>query len=263
MYGERLFTRDGFLAGSDDARLEELTAALTNPDVRAIVCARGGYGLMRILSRLPIDLLRERPRPIVGFSDVTALHAWAARAGVVALHAPVVTQLGDLPREDADALVGLLESTTPPPPLGGLRLVAGSGVAEGPLVGGNLEIVSRLVGTPFAFDLDGAVLLLEDVGERPYRVDRALTQLELSGAFRRLAGAVLGDFVGCVEKDGSPPTVEEVLRERLGRFGVPILAGAPVGHGRRNRALPLGVRVRLDGAAGTLTFLEPAVSAEV
>jgi len=258
VHDERIFTRAGYLAGDDDARAAELAAALADPEVEAIFCARGGYGLMRILDRLDAAALARAPKLIVGFSDVTALHAWAARAGVASLHGPVVTQLGRVPAEDAAALFALCESPAPPAPLGGLRALHG-GRGEGPLVGGNLEMISRLVGTPYALPLDGAVLFLEDVGERPYRIDRQLTQLRLAGALDRLAGVVLGDFVGCVEKDGTGPDAEAVLAERLGARGIPVLAGAPIGHGERNRALPHGARARVDAAAGTLEFLEGAV----
>jgi len=258
VHEERIFARDGYLAGDDDARARELAAALGDPAVEAIFCARGGYGLMRILDRLDAAAFARAPKLIVGFSDVTALHAWAARAGVASLHGPVVTQLGRVPAEDAAALFALCESPSPPPPLTGLRALHG-GRGEGPLVGGNLEMITRLVGTPYALPLDGALLFLEDVGERPYRIDRQLTQLRLAGALDSLAGVVLGDFVGCVEKDGSGPDAETVLAERLGARGIPVVAGAPIGHGERNRALPHGARARVDAAAGTLEFLEAAV----
>lgn len=254
-YDERIFERTGFFAGSDEARGAELQAALDAPEVRAVVCARGGYGIMRLLPRLDPAGLRAAPKPVVGFSDVTALHAFCAWAGVVSVHGPVVTQLGALDEADAAALIALLEGA-PPAPVTGLETVV-PGVAEGRLLGGNLEVLTRLVGTPWQPPLDGAIWLLEDVGERPYRVDRQLTQLALAGL--RPAGVVLGDFVRCLEPDGSPPTVEEVLVERLGRLGVPVVRGAPVGHGTRNRALPHGARVRLDATAGILELLDGAV----
>jgi muramoyltetrapeptide carboxypeptidase len=249
VHDERVFERNGFLAGSDEARLAELDRALDDSQVRAIVCARGGYGLMRILERLDARKLQEDPKWIVGFSDVTALHAWALRAGVESIHGPVVTQLGALPADDAQALIALLERGEAAP-IDGLRAIR-AGRAEGPLVGGNLEMITRLVGTPWSMNLDGAILVLEEVGERPYRVDRQLTQLELSGALSRVAAVVLGDFTDCLEKDGSS-TVEAVLEERLSRLGIPVVAGAPVGHGKRNRALRLGAPAILDGSTLTL-----------
>jgi len=267
VHEERIFARTGFLAGDDDARAAELAAALADPAVEAIFCARGGYGLMRILPRFDGAALARAPKLVVGFSDVTALHAWAFAAGVTSLHAPVITQLGKLPPDDAAALFAACESPAAPPPVTGLRAIDGgasasasSGPVEGPLVGGNLEMISRLCGTPWALRLDGAILFLEDVGERPYRVDRQLTQLRLAGALDRVAGVVLGDFIGCVEKDGSAPDAEAVITERLAGRGVPIVAGAPIGHGERNRALPHGARARLDAAAGTLTLFEGAVT---
>jgi muramoyltetrapeptide carboxypeptidase len=259
VHDERIFARTGYLAGEDDARAAELLAALGDPAVEAIFCARGGYGLMRILDRLDGAAFARAPKLLVGFSDVTALHSFATHAGVTSLHAPVVTQLGKLPADDAAAMFALAESPAPPPPLTGLRaLHAGRG--EGPLVGGNLEMIARLVGTPWALPLAGAVLFIEDVGERPYRIDRQLTQLRLAGALDGLAGVVLGDFVGCVEKDGSGPDAEAVLAERLGARGIPVVAGAPIGHGERNRAVPHGARARVDAGAGTLEFLEGAVA---
>jgi muramoyltetrapeptide carboxypeptidase len=253
VHSQRILEKTGYLAGGDDERLAELTAALADPRVRAVVCARGGYGLMRIVERLDGAKLRAAPKWIVGFSDATVLHAWAARAGVRSLHAPVVTQLGKLPREDAEALFARLESDEPAPAIAGLRAHA-PGVAEGPLVGGNLELITSLTGTPFAAPLDGAIMFLEDVGERPYRLDRALTQLRLSGALDRLAGVVLGDFTNCEEPGGAPPDAAAGRVERLGRLGVPLASGLPVGHGTRNLALVHGARARLDAGAGTLTF---------
>ncbi len=259
VHDERIFARDGFLAGGDDARAAELARALVDPSLEAVFCARGGYGLLRIVERLDGAAFARAPKLVVGFSDVTVLHAWAARAGVMSLHAPVVTQLGKLSASDHEAMFALCESPSPPPPLTGLRALAG-GRGEGRLVGGNLEMVSRLVGTPWALDLRGAVLFIEDVGERPYRIDRQLTQLRLAGALDGLAGVVVGDFVGCVEKDGSGPDAEAVIAERLGGLGIPVVAGAPVGHGERNRALPHGARARIDAAAGTVEILEGAVA---
>ena len=258
VHDDRIFARSGFLAGSDDERAGELLRALADPTIEAIVGARGGYGLMRIVDRLDGAVLARAPKAIVGFSDVTVLHAWATRAGVVSIHGPVVTQLSKLPAEDASALFALLESPAPPPSVTGLRALH-PGRAEGRLVGGNLEVLTRLCGTPWAVGLEGAVLLLEEVGERPYRIDRQLTHLALAGAFAGLAGVVVGELSGCVEKDGSGPDAEAVIAERLARLGVPVVAGAPVGHGARNRALPLGARVQLDAGAGSLLLLDAAV----
>lgn len=257
-WSRRIFERQGYLAGDDAARRDELERAILDDGIRAIVCARGGYGVMRYLAQLDPELLRAHPKPMVGFSDITALHAYAARAGVASIHGPVATQLGELPDADVAALFALLEGGVGEP-LVGLASIGASTVAEGRLYGGNLELVTRLVGTPHAFELAGAVLLLEEIGERPYRIDRALTQLELAGVLGKVAAVVVGELVRCTEPDGSAPTAEEVVRERLSRLGVPVLTGLPVGHGDRNRALGLGVQVRVDARAGALTPLEPTL----
>ncbi len=256
---EALFARTGFLAGDDRRRAAELQAALADPSVRAIVCARGGYGLLRILPALDLAPLVADPRPIVGFSDITALHAACLRAGVATLHAPVVTQLGRLEGGDFD-LFARLESEEPPPPFVGLTPIA-PGQAEGRAVGGNLEVFTRLLGTPYLPDLDGAVLFLEEVSERPYRLDRALTHLALAGVFDRVAAVVVGELTRCNDPDEVEDRVlpAAVIAERLSGLGIPVVADAPFGHGDRNRAFPLGARVRVDAGRGEVTFLEGLV----
>lgn len=246
-FSARIFEQQGFLAGSDAARRDELQQAFDDDSIQAIWCARGGYGLMRILPDLDATKLLRAPKPVIGFSDVTALHGYLAKLGLPSVHGPVATQLATLAESDVQALCDLLEGR--PARLSGLETVT-AGVCEGPLLGGNLELVSRLLGTPWAFDLTGAILLVEEVGERPYRVDRALTQLHLAGALTRLAGVVLGDFTDC--QDERPPSVQAVVRERLLRLSVPMVAEAPVGHGPRNRALWIGRRAKLDATAGRL-----------
>lgn len=257
-----LFRATGFTAGPDHVRLAELLAALRDPDARAIMMGRGGYGLLRILAGIEPDLLRLAAKPVVGFSDGTLLLAQAARAGVTAIHGPVVTQLGRLAREDHDALFAALEQPDARTLLSGLEMLV-EGRASGPLLGGNLEVFSRLLGTRYLPDLRGAILFFEDVGERPYRIDRLLTQLELAGIFQAAAGVVMGQFIGCEEPASArvaSPSASEVLRERLGRLPIPVAIGAPVGHGRQNRALPYGSCAELDASAGTLAALEGAVS---
>ncbi|MES1165275.1 MAG: LD-carboxypeptidase [Verrucomicrobiota bacterium] len=261
-YDEAMFAREGFLAGSDERRLDELRAAFRDPDARAVVMARGGYGLGRLLPLLEPELFAGRPLPIVGFSDGTALLAQAARVGVTAVHGPVVTQLAGLPDDDHRALFRLLEDPAPGVVAGDLvGLVPGR--ARGPLLGGNLEVFSRLLGTPFMPDLAGAILFFEDLGERPYRVDRLITHLDSAGVFGAAAGVVVGDFSGCLEPEAtraSSPSVAEVLEERLGRLAIPVAMGAPIGHGTRNAAVPYGALVELDTRFGTLAALEGAVS---
>jgi muramoyltetrapeptide carboxypeptidase len=261
-HDDGVFARDGYLAGPDERRLAELTAAIAEPDNRAIVMARGGYGLMRLLPFIDLAPLVSRPRPIVGFSDGTALLALAARAGVASIHGPVVTQLGNLGAADHRVLFDRLETPGPAPLLDGLDgLIPGR--VRGPLLGGNLEMFSRLIGTPYLPDVSGAILFFEDLGERPYRIDRLLAHLDLAGLFGAVSGVVVGDFSACREPEATRaevPTAEEVLIDRLGRLPIPVALGGTFGHGTRNRALPYGTLCELDTAAGTLTALEGAVS---
>jgi muramoyltetrapeptide carboxypeptidase len=257
-FGPGLFERHRYLAGDDERRIEELTAALAEPAVRAVFCARGGYGATRLLARLRTVAPPGAAKALVGFSDITALHLWLQAHGRISVHGPVVTQLGRLPPATAQRLFDLLESTSPAPPLAGSATYVG-GNAEGPLLGGNLSVVTRLLGTPFMPSLDGAVLLLEDQGERPYRLDRMWMHLELAGVFSRVCGIVLGSFTGCEEPD-APYRSEELLRELAGATGLPCAAGFPIGHGEVNEAVPLGVPVRLDADAARLYFLAPAVT---
>ncbi len=253
VFGDGLFAKERYLAGSDERRLAELQGALESGTARAVFFARGGYGAMRLLEGLRLP---ARPKPLVGFSDATALHAAAQRAGFVSVHGPVVTQLGALGEAVADELFRLLEDPSPPPALQGEPCV--DGLAEGLVVGGNLAVLTRLLGTPFFPPAQGAILLLEDVGERPYRLDRMWQHLKLAGVFRQVRGIALGTFTGCDEPDGAF-TARDIVRELAASAGLPCAMELPVGHGKVNRPIPLGARAVLDGGAGELRFLEGAV----
>jgi muramoyltetrapeptide carboxypeptidase len=254
VFDEGLFARARYLAGNDARRHDELEAALADDRVRGVFAARGGYGMIRLLPKLRVGGLA--PKPVVGFSDLTALHLALQAAGWVSVHGPVLTQLGRQPDEVIGRLFDLLESGAPPAPLRGVPLVGG--VAEGPLIGGNLSLVTRLLGTAHLPPLDGAILLLEDVGERPYRLDRMWTHLALAGVFDRVRGLALGDFTDCEEPDADYAG-RDVLADLARETGLPCLGGLPIGHGAVNRPVPLGTRVRLDADAGELCFLEGAV----
>lgn len=256
-HGGGIFERHRYLAGSDERRLAELHNALADPGIRAVFCARGGYGATRLLRGLAGVSPPGAPKPLIGFSDITALHLWLQGHGRRSIHGPVLTQLARLSAATAARLFGLLESASPAPPLQGSDTYV-DGVAEGVLLGGNLSVFSRMLGTAFMPSLDGAILLLEDQGERPYRLDRMWTHLELAGVFARVRGIALGSFTAC-EEPKADYTSAEVLRELAVGTGLPCAAGFPVGHGEVNEPLPLGVRVRLDAGAARLSFLEAAV----
>lgn len=250
-----IFSRNRYLAGDDDRRYRELWDALSDEQCRAVFCARGGYGTMRILQRIAVDALP--PKLLVGFSDITALHLRWQAAGRASIHGPVMTQLGKQPPHSVERLFRLLESTSPIEPLTGGRAVV-PGVVEGPLIGGNLSVLTRLLGTPYLPSLRGAILLLEDVTERPYRLDRMWHHLALAGVLDQVAGIAFGEFTACEEKDADYTSahVLDALARDLGR---PCAAGFAVGHGDINLALPLGCHARLDASAGTLEILEAAV----
>lgn len=247
-------SRKGYLAGDDERRATELAAALTEPDVRAVVALRGGYGTMRILPRLADALaeLEAAPRLVVGSSDLTALGSAMLAGGVGWVHGPMVARLGRLDDASLERLFRIMEQPGGPqePGLRGLS----SGRATGPVVGGNLAVLAALSGTLFLPDLHGAILFVEDVGEKPYRLDRMLTQLLLSGALHGVAGALLGDFTDCSGPEGEPQA-EEVVVERLACLGVPIVGGFPAAHGERCFALRMGDVAEIDGDRGTLSWV--------
>ena len=257
-FDEEIRDRRGYLAGEDTRRLAELRGAMEDPDVTAIVAARGGYGATRLLETLTVAEVATRPKLLVGFSDVTALHAAWGRAGLRSLHGPMVAALGRDREDGLDRFVAAAEGD-PPPPLRATAALVG-GTAEGPLLGGNLAVLASLLGTPWEPRVHGAVLLLEDVGERPYRIDRMLTSLRLAGWFERVVAVVLGGFTDC-EPGPDGTTVEQVLAERLGDLPVPVLTGLPSGHAGHNVPLPLGAPAKVDGGTGTLTILEAATEA--
>jgi len=246
-----LYERRGFLAGGDADRRAGLMRALGDANAKAIVPPRGGYGITRLLPQLDLDEIVRANKWLVGFSDATALHAQWARAGLCSIHGPMVCSFA----EGSDAVQSrwfdLLEGRHVEP-LTGLTCVR-EGSARGALSGGNLTMLTALVGTPYMPNLDGTLLLLEDVTERPYRIDRMLTTLLQSGALSGVRGVLLGQFTQC-EPGPDGVTVHEVLEERLGTLGVPIVANAPIGHVDENVPVLLGGDVELDAGAGVLRF---------
>jgi muramoyltetrapeptide carboxypeptidase len=255
------FAREGFLAGSDQRRAEILKSAMQEEDTKAVWCIRGGYGTARLLPLLDLPRLRRHPKLLVGFSDVTALLVQLARpGGFVTIHGPVLIQLPRLPATDLRWLKGLLFGTRAPQrlPLGRTRTLV-PGTAEGRLMAGNLSILASLAGTRFAPDLSGAVLCLEDVNEEAYRLDRLFWQIVSAGLLKRIRGIVVGELTGCKPEGGGRHSARRVLERAVSALGLPAISGAAFGHGRRNLALPVGVRARLDAGARTLTLLESAV----
>jgi muramoyltetrapeptide carboxypeptidase len=253
-YREDIFSREGYLAGDDARRADELNGYLRDPAVKAILFARGGYGTSRILERLDLAAFRRRPKLVAGFSDLTVLLlALTQRAGVAAVHGTFVSSAGKRPGGERDMarLLSLLAGEPPPPVTRGLRRLR-PGRATAPVTGGNLSLLAHSVGTPFAVETRGRVLFVEEVNEAPYRIDRAVRQLALAGAFRGLAGLILGSFTGCTPAERK--SVERLFLEAVGDRAVPVVAGFPAGHASPNHPVPLGVPATVDADAPAVSF---------
>jgi muramoyltetrapeptide carboxypeptidase len=271
--GAHVGARYGYLAGTDAERLADLNAALADPTINAIWCMRGGYGLTRILDAVDMRALARRPKPVIGFSDITALllALWHV-TGVATFHGPTARQaLPAFTRRHFERVLataapaGRLERLSPPADVLAPRwpriVAIRGGRAEGPLVGGNLSLLQCLVGTRWCPDLDGALLFLEEVNEDLYRVDRMLSHLRLAGLLDRLAGVIIGQFTEMKRNTGDGALgFHDVLEHYLGPLGVPVAYGFPIGHMEEQWTLPIGVRARLDADAGEVDLLEPAVA---
>lgn len=258
----RNFSEKGYLAGSDSARSEELMRAFEDDSVKAVVGLRGGYGCSRLIPYLDLERLKRNPKIFMGFSDLTTLHLFLNRhLGWITIHGPMAANpgIGSHSDEEHAHLLSLWTDPGYRPVLSFPRLEAWSpGRAEGKLVGGCLSTIISSIGTSYEIDTDGSILFLEDVGEPPYRIDRMLTHLKLAGKFKSLNGILLGRFFECESPDGSC-AAPEMMKELLRSETVPILANFPAGHGPENWALPMGARIRIDGGARSIEFLEPAV----
>jgi muramoyltetrapeptide carboxypeptidase len=244
--GSGTLSHDAYLAGDDARRGEELRRVMLDDEIKAIVAVRGGYGALRLLDQLPWERFAERPKWIVGFSDVTALHGMAWRAGIASVHGPNVTGLSRSSTVAVRAAwLAALERPRSIRSWTGLRVLR-AGDARGVLVGGNLALVHAMAAAGRLFVPDGAVLALEDVSEAPYRLDRMLTSLDLGGYLGRISGVVFGGFTGC-QPGADGRTADEVLEERTRHLRVPVLAGAPFGHQAHNEPFVLGADVRIRG----------------
>lgn len=245
----RALARNGYFAGDDEARAADLNEALRDTRIDGVWCLRGGYGAVRVLERIDWGALRGRGKPLIGYSDVTALHAAVARqAGLVSYHAPTArTTLSTFSRESLErALVRGIDSCGVAAGARSLR----SGDAIGRLEGGNLAVFAGLVGTPYLPSLDGALLVLEDVNEPVYRIDRMLAQLRMSGALRGVRGIIFGQCTNCPEEsDDGARRLDDVLFELATWLRVPCLAGVPVGHVADQWTFPLGAIAEMDADA--------------
>lgn len=272
--GESVLNRRGYLAGSDAERAADFNAMWARPDVAGIICARGGYGVMRMLPYVDFDMIRTRPKFFCGFSDITAMHAALEReAGLVTFHGPMATAFGAAEAYNeaglrralpADQPLGLLpwpaaqEGDAPPAP----PVVIRPGLARGRMAGGNLTLLAALMGTPWEPDFTDRIVLIEEVDEAPYRCDRMLTQLLLGGKLQKAAGILFGDSPTCMNgpADRPVPTLIDVLGDLLAPLGIPVLYGYPCGHAGYRATVPLGVMAELDAGCAALTILETALA---
>ena len=254
--------RHAYLSAHDASRLEDLTQAFANPQVRAILCSRGGYGSGRLLSVLPYRQIARNPKIFVGFSDLTALN-WAlyARAGLITFTGPLVCEIGEgLPELTVRSFLGSVGPVKPPDPLwrGNWQAIR-RGRAVGPLFPGCLSLIVTLLGTRYLPNLTGGILLLEDLDEKPYQVDRMLVHLKNAGIFGKIAGIVIGRLTDCWPKinRGQHLELADVLLELTAAHRIPIYAGVPYGHHPERLTLPVGIKVEISEKGGLRLLEDP------
>lgn len=259
-----VYARAGYLAGTDDERRADLNLALADPAVRAVLCTRGGYGTQRIVDGLDLAAVRHDPKVVLGFSDITALQLTLWRgARLATVHGPgaawVDARTGEASAESLRrALMTTDPVVVPARPEEETAPLRFGARATGTLLGGNLSLLAATIGTVDLPDLRGAILLLEEIAEPPYKVDRMLLHLRRAGALDGIAGVAVGQFTECA--DGWPTSIVDVLVDHLRPLGVPVLGGLPIGHGGDQLTVPVGVPATVDVAAGTLT-VESATTA--
>lgn len=241
--GDALYEKERYLAGSDEARAEDVNAMFGDEDVKGIFVARGGYGAARVLALVDWEVVRSNPKVLVGLSDTTALQlGMYARTGLVTFSGLAlcsdVTEDGINEVTEASLWAAVCEHQFASH---GVLTPLRDGVVDGVLMGGCLSLVCSLVGTPFLPDMAGVVLVLEDVNEPPYRVDRMLTQLKMAGVFDQVAGVVFGEFVGCEPEREGEGTLEDVLADFVARVKCPVYCGLKYGHAKERCVLPFGV----------------------
>ena len=259
---QHVLARDSILAGTDSERAADLMAAFADPQVRAVFCARGGYGCGRLLPLLDFELIARDPKPFVGFSDATfVLNALLSRANLVAIHGPMVSMdSSHVPQpRSREHLLRLLSGEIATFELEARESLHG-GDAEGEVVGGCLSVVVAMLGTSYVPDFAGRIVFLEDTGERAYRVDRMLVQLRQSGALARAAGVVFGAIRPVDGSEQEARLIARFTAEQTAGLGIPVISGIEAGHGTANFALPFGTRARLDSARRRLEFFESPVA---
>lgn len=262
--------RHGFIAGTDRERAADVMAMFADKKVKAIFCLRGGYGCTRILDRLDLAIIRRNPKIFAGYSDITALHnLFGSKLGMISFHSPMWNGALADPKVPEFTRASFLKSVTTAEPPGSIRAgykkkvtILRGGMAEGRLVGGNLTLICSTLGTPFAPSFKNKILFIEDISERPYRLDRLFTQLRSAGVLAQVAGVAVGVNADCDEKNppkGFQQNGADVVREQLEKLRVPVVIGLPFGHVDLNATIPVNAKARLDGQSGDLIITEAAV----
>lgn len=273
--GKNVRKRTGYLGGSIQERIDDLHEMFADPEVKGIFCIRGGYGSSQLLDRIDYSLIRRNPKVFAGYSDITALHlAIHKNTGLVTFHSPVVlSKFTDWTQDHFRRALFSVEKnrriqnpaeSNPLRPVHPIRAIR-PGKARGELIGGNLTLISTLMGTPYEPDTRGKIFFLEDVGEEPYRIDRMMTQLRLAGKFEQAAGVAIGECAGCSPREFRPGfestfSFNEVLEDILSGLKVPVLSGLLLGHTDDQATVPIGIEAELDANGGTLTILQSGVS---
>jgi muramoyltetrapeptide carboxypeptidase len=256
---EGIEDRKGYLAGDQEKRAKVLTNFFKRDDIEAIFCTRGGFGSIQLIPFLDPETIRLHPKIFAGYSDVSVLLNWLHQScGFITFHGPMVAM--DLARglaeREEDFFWGTLSGSKTTWRLDGLPTIR-AGRGEGELVGGCLSMIVTTLGTPYELDTDGKVLFLEDVGERPYRVERMLTHLKMAGKLDRIGGMVFGTFTDC--QGNGDREVDDVIAELFGSVAYPVISGFPAGHGEENLLLAIGAKMEVDGSSGALSLLEAPV----
>lgn len=250
-----LYANEGYLAGSDEHRVDVIHRLFADRTINAIICAKGGFGSMRVLSLLDFALIEKNPKIFLGHSDISALlSALYTETGLVTFHGPVATTISNAPGKTKQAVIEAISSDRPLEFACAKGMTIQPGVASGPICGGNLTTLCHLVGTPFAPVFNDHILFLEDRGEAPYRIDRMLSHMKLAGCFQKLAGLILGDFIDCGEK----PEIRRIVTDVFAGSSLPIMAGFEAGHRKQNLTIPLGLKATLDADKHTLSFSQAA-----
>ncbi|MEY8348291.1 LD-carboxypeptidase [Bacillus cereus] len=253
--GQSVYEKYGYLAGDDTIRLQDLHESFANPEVKAVFCARGGYGSGRLLPYIQYELIRNNPKIFWGYSDITALHiAFSQYAGLVTFHGPMMEELGK--GVDSLSLSSFNQLFHPYSTiLSGVECITAPStrIISAPLIGGNLTVLVSTLGTPYEIYTANKIVLLEDIGEEPYRIDRMLNQLRLAGKLKECGGIVFTSCHDCISSKQSL-SLQSILYNYLAPYNIPVLYGLPIGHIQPNIGIPFGVTVTMDTERNTLSI---------